>query len=803
MRKDTNHWPEMDKKWQEEWERAGLFHRQIDLQKPKLYILDMFPYPSANGLHVGHPEGYTASDILSRYYTMRGYHVLHPMGWDAFGLPTENYAIKMKIHPQKATDDNVDNFRRQIKRFGFSYDWTREVNTTDPEYYKWTQWIFLKLLEKGLAYEAKVPINWCPDCKTGLANEEVSDGLCERCGAVIERRSMRQWMLRITQYADRLLSGLDELDWPEKIKTMQRNWIGKSLGALINFPVVGSDKSVQVFTTRPDTLFGATYMVLAPEHPLLDELAPKQNKEKIREYRDLIKAKSDLERTSLSKEKTGVETGLFAINPATQDKIPIYISDYVLMHYGTGAVMAVAAHDQRDYEFATKFHLPIHTVIEPFQGPWTEDRAFEEVGKMIHSGQFNGLKSSDAIPRIIDWLEEQKIGEKSVQYKLRDWVFSRQRFWGEPIPVVHCEHCGIVPVPVEQLPLTLPEIPFYETSGTGESPLATIHAWVNTQCPKCGGPAKRETNTMPQWAGSCWYYIRYIDPHNNTRLASEEAIRYWLPVDLYIGGAEHAVLHLMYARFWHKFLFDLGMVNHEEPFLQLRNQGMVLAEDGRKMSKSLGNVINPDDVLNEYGADVVRMYEMFMGPFEQESLWSTQGIEGVHRFLGKVESLFELPKNTASPDPEALKKMHQAIKKVTLDVESMNFNTAISAMMIWVNTLQKMPVIPVACLEILLKILSPFAPHLTEELWHRLGHHSFLYYETWPMYEESLTKENMIEIPVQINGKLRDKIIVPPGLAEESIKEIVLKCEKIQQCLEGTLIKKWIIIPDRTINIVV
>lgn len=803
MRKERSVWPEMDRKWQEEWEKVSLFHKQMDPKKKKLYILDMFPYPSANGLHVGHPEGYTASDILSRYYTMKGYHVLHPMGWDAFGLPTENYALKMKIHPQQATDQNVNNFRRQIKRFGFSYDWTREVNTTDPEYYKWTQWIFLKLFEKGLAYEAKVPINWCPDCKTGLANEEVTDGLCERCGSVIERRNMRQWMLRITKYAERLLSGLDELDWPEKIKAMQRNWIGKSLGALINFPIVGSDKKVQVFTTRPDTLFGATYMVLAPEHPLLDELASGHDKEKIQQYREMIKAKSDLERTSLSKEKTGVATGLFAINPATNEQIPIYISDYVLLHYGTGAVMAVAAHDQRDHEFATAFHLPIRSVIEPFQGPWIEDRAFEDEGRMIHSAQFDGLRSSEAIPKIIDWLEEQKIGEKSVQYKLRDWVFSRQRFWGEPIPIVHCEKCGIVPIPYDQLPLTLPDIPFYETSGTGESPLATIHEWVNTTCPVCGGTARRETNTMPQWAGSCWYYIRYIDPHNHDKLASEEAIRYWLPVDLYIGGAEHAVLHLMYARFWHKFLFDLGVVDHEEPFLRLRNQGMVLAEDGRKMSKSLGNVINPDDVLDQYGADVVRMYEMFMGPFEQESLWSTQGIEGVHRFLGKVEMLFDQPRSSNELGSEALKKMHQAIKKVTLDVESMNFNTAISAMMIWVNYLQKLTVIPVICLETLLRILSPFAPHLTEELWHQLGHQTYLYHEAWPVFEESLTKEDLIEVPVQINGKLRDKILVTPGLEEEIIKKKVLESEKVRQCLGSVPIKKWIIVTDRTISIVI
>ncbi|MBP8708244.1 MAG: leucine--tRNA ligase, partial [Caldisericia bacterium] len=616
MRKDIYDFKKIEEKWQIIWEKESLYEVKEDNSKKKFYILDMFPYPSAEGLHVGHPEGYTASDIIARKRMMEGLNVLHPMGWDAFGLPTENYALKMKIHPKIATANNINNFKRQIKRFGFSYDWSREINTSDPSYYKWTQWIFLKMYENGLAYEADIPINWCPSCKTGLANEEVIQGSCERCGTKIERRNMRQWMLKITAYADRLLEDLDLLDWPEKIVTMQKNWIGRSEGVEIDFKIRDTNKTIKVFTTRPDTIFGATYLVLAPEHPILSELLTGTAKENLEEYINRIKSKSDLERTSLIKEKEGIFTNLFAINPVNGQVLPIYVADYVLLTYGTGAIMAVPAHDQRDFEFAVKYNLPVVQVIKPDSVGNSLNEAYEGEGVMINSSQFNSMNSIEARKAITDYLEKMGVGKKVVKYKLRDWVFSRQRFWGEPIPIVHCEKCGAVPLPYDELPLTLPDVPYYETSGTGESPLALIKDWVNVNCPKCGGKAKRETNTMPQWAGSCWYYIRYVDPKNDSELANKDKINYWLPVDLYIGGAEHAVLHLLYARFWHKFLFDIGEVNTPEPFIKLRNQGLVLAEDGRKMSKSLGNVINPDDVIDKYGADVIRMYEMFMGPFD-------------------------------------------------------------------------------------------------------------------------------------------------------------------------------------------
>jgi leucyl-tRNA synthetase len=804
MYRDEIDLKKIDQKWQDYWERLKLNQRDIAADKPKYYILDMFPYPSAEGLHVGHPEGYTASDIMSRFYTMKGYNVLHPMGWDAFGLPTENYAIKMKIHPQTATKKNVDNFRRQIKRFGFSYDWSREINTSDPSYYRWTQWIFLQLYAKGLAYISEAPINFCPECKTGLANEEVSSGHCERCGGTIERRLMKQWMLKITEYADRLLDDLDKLDWPEKIKAMQRHWIGKSHGAEISFQIKDSSEVVTVFTTRPDTLFGASYLVLAPEHPLLNRLVQGEHRITLDAYLQQISSKSDLERTDLSKEKTGVATGLSAIHPCTGRELAIFASDYVLMGYGTGSIMAVPAHDQRDYDFAKKFDLEVKTVILPSSGIPTEGGAFEDEGVMCNSGQFNDMPSEKAKEAIVEWLENENKGKKTTQYRLRDWVFSRQRFWGEPIPVVHCEHCGIVPLSEDQLPLELPKVDHYEISGTGESPLAQIESWVHVQCPKCGGPAQRETNTMPQWAGSCWYYLRYIDPKNNQELASKENINYWLPVDLYIGGAEHAVLHLLYARFWHKVLFDLNIVSHDEPFLKLRNQGMVLAEDGRKMSKSLGNVINPDLVLDQYGADVVRCYEMFMGPFDQESLWNTQGIEGVHRFIRKVWSLFDSDQlETEEKHPETLKIMHKTIKKVSQDIEHFSFNTAISAMMIYVNHLGKLSRRSKQSLETLLLLLSPFAPHVCEELWNQLGHKNSIFKENWPEFNESLTQDDEIEIPVQVNGKLREKLMVPADISEKDLKELVLASEKVQQFLEAKPIKKWIIIPGRLINLVV
>lgn len=804
MQRDDFDFKKIDEKWQAVWEANDLNRRSIDPTRPKYYVLDMFPYPSAEGLHVGHPEGYTASDIVSRYQSMNGFNVLHPMGWDAFGLPTENYAIKMKIHPQIATERNITNFRRQIKRLGFSYDWSREVNTSDPEYYRWTQWIFLQLYHKGLAYISEAAINFCPECKTGLANEEVSSGHCERCGSTIERRSMKQWMLKITAYADRLLEDLDSLDWPEKIKAMQRHWIGKSEGAEIQFKLQASDECLTVFTTRPDTLFGATYLVLAPEHPLLKARISDKFRPAYENYLKQISSKSDLERTELSKEKTGIDTGLKAIHPISGHHVPIFASDYVLMSYGTGSIMAVPAHDQRDYDFAKVFDLPIIPVILPEVGQAPDDRAYETEGVMINSDQFNGMPSEKAKQAIIECLEKDGTGRKTIQYRLRDWVFSRQRFWGEPIPIIHCDNCGIVPLSENDLPLELPKVDHYEPSGTGESPLATMEDWVNTSCPICKGPAKRETNTMPQWAGSCWYYLRYIDPKNQEDLASREAINYWLPVDLYIGGAEHAVLHLLYARFWHKFLFDLGKVNTPEPFLKLRNQGMVLAEDGRKMSKSLGNVINPDEVLDQYGADVVRCYEMFMGPFDQESLWSTQAIEGVNRFIRKVWALFD-PSSIGGKEAsqDTLRLMHKTIAKVSHDIQHFSFNTAISAMMILVNHLGKEERRSRQVLETLLQLLSPFAPHLCEELWQELGHQKSIFLSSWPQFDPELAKDEEIELPVQVNGKLREKLMVSANIEEAELKDLVLSSEKVQQFLNGQEIKKWIIIPGRLVNIVV
>lgn len=803
MRKDIYDFKKIEEKWQKIWEEESLYEVKEDNSKKKFYILDMFPYPSAEGLHVGHPEGYTASDIIARKRIMEGLNVLHPMGWDAFGLPTENYALKMKIHPKIATAKNIVNFKRQIKRFGFSYDWSREINTSDPSYYKWTQWIFLKMYENGLAYEADVPINWCPACKTGLANEEVIQGICERCGAKIERRNMRQWMLKITAYADRLLKDLDLLDWPEKIVTMQKNWIGKSEGVEINFKIKDADKVIKVFTTRPDTIFGATYLVLAPEHPILSELLTGTERENLEEYRNRIKSKSDLERTSLIKEKEGIFTNLFAINPVNGQILPIYVADYVLLTYGTGAIMAVPAHDQRDFEFAVKYNLPIVQVIKPDSVENLLNEAYENEGVMINSSQFNGMNSIEARKAITEYLENMGVGKKVVKYKLRDWVFSRQRFWGEPIPIVHCEKCGAVPLPYDQLPLTLPDVPYYETSGTGESPLALIEDWVNVNCPKCGSKAKRETNTMPQWAGSCWYYIRYVDPQNDSELANKDKINYWLPVDLYIGGAEHAVLHLLYARFWHKFLFDIGVVNTPEPFIKLRNQGLVLAEDGRKMSKSLGNVINPDDMIDKYGADVVRMYEMFMGPFDQDTMWSTEGVEGIRRFINKVWSLFdETEINDEPPNEDTLRIMHKTIKKVSYDIENFNFNTAISALMIYVNNLLKLPKRPKVTLENLTLLLAPFAPHISEELWSLLGHNCSIFKEKWPEYVDDLAKDKILEIPIQVNGKLRSKLFVSEEITEEEIKNLALIDDKVKIYIEGKNLKKVIYIKNKLLNIV-
>lgn len=803
MRKDIYNFKKIEEKWQIIWEKESLYEVKEDNSKKKFYILDMFPYPSAEGLHVGHPEGYTASDIIARKRMMEGLNVLHPMGWDAFGLPTENYALKMKIHPKIATANNINNFKRQIKRFGFSYDWSREINTSDPSYYKWTQWIFLKMYENGLAYEADIPINWCPSCKTGLANEEVIQGICERCGTKIERRNMRQWMLKITAYADRLLKDLDLLDWPEKIVTMQKNWIGRSEGVEIDFKIKDTNKTIKVFTTRPDTIFGATYLVLAPEHPILSELLTGTARENLEEYINRIKSKSDLERTSLIKEKEGIFTNLFAINPVNGRVLPIYVADYVLLTYGTGAIMAVPAHDQRDFEFAVKYNLPVVQVIKPDSVGNSLNEAYEGEGVMINSSQFNSMNSIEARKAITDYLEKMGVGKKVVKYKLRDWVFSRQRFWGEPIPIVHCEKCGAVPLPYDELPLTLPDVPYYETSGTGESPLALIEDWVNVNCPKCGGKAKRETNTMPQWAGSCWYYIRYVDPKNDSELANRDKINYWLPVDLYIGGAEHAVLHLLYARFWHKFLFDIGEVNTPEPFIKLRNQGLVLAEDGRKMSKSLGNVINPDDVIDKYGADVIRMYEMFMGPFDQDTMWSTEGVEGIRRFINKVWSLFdETEIIDESPDDDTLRIMHKTIKKVSIDIENFSFNTAISSLMIYVNNLLKLSKRPKVTLENLTLLLAPFAPHMSEELWSLLSHSSSIFKEKWPDYIDELAKDKILEVPIQVNGKLRSKLFVSEEITEEEIKNLALIDDKVKSYTEGKNIKKVIYVKNKLLNIV-
>ena len=803
MRKDIYDFKKIEEKWQIIWEKESLYEVKEDNSKKKFYILDMFPYPSAEGLHVVHPEGYTASDIIARKRMMEGLNVLHPMGWDAFGLPTENYALKMKIHPKIATANNINNFKRQIKRFGFSYDWSREINTSDPSYYKWTQWIFLKMYENGLAYEADIPINWCPSCKTGLANEEVIQGSCERCGTKIERRNMRQWMLKITAYADRLLEDLDLLDWPEKIVTMQKNWIGRSEGVEIDFKIKDTNKTIKVFTTRPDTIFGATYLVLAPEHPILSELLTGTARENLDEYINRIKSRSDLERTSLIKEKEGIFTNLFAINPVNGQVLPIYVADYVLLTYGTGAIMAVPAHDQRDFEFAVKYNLPVVQVIKPDSVGNSLNEAYEGEGVMINSSQFNSMNSIEARKAITDYLEKMGVGKKVVKYKLRDWVFSRQRFWGEPIPIVHCEKCGAVPVPYDELPLTLPDVPYYETSGTGESPLALIEDWVNVNCPKCGGKAKRETNTMPQWAGSCWYYIRYVDPKNDSELANKDKINYWLPVDLYIGGAEHAVLHLLYARFWHKFLFDIGEVNTPEPFIKLRNQGLVLAEDGRKMSKSLGNVINPDDVIDKYGADVIRMYEMFMGPFDQDTMWSTEGVEGIRRFINKVWSLFdETEINEESPDDDTLRIMHKTIKKVSIDIENFSFNTAISSLMIYVNNLLKLSKRPKVTLENLTLLLAPFAPHMSEELWSLLSHSSSIFKEKWPDYIDELAKDKILEVPIQVNGKLRSKLFVSEEITEEEIKNLALIDDKVKSYTEGKNIKKVIYVKNKLLNIV-
>ncbi|MDC2865074.1 leucine--tRNA ligase [Bacillus sp. BP-3] len=794
---------EIEKKWQAYWEENKTFRTPDETDKPKFYALDMFPYPSGAGLHVGHPEGYTATDILSRMKRMQGYNVLHPMGWDAFGLPAEQYALDTGNSPAEFTEKNINTFRNQIKALGFSYDWDREVNTTDPNYYKWTQWIFLQLFEKGLAYVDEIPVNWCPALGTVLANEEVIDGVSERGGHPVERRPMRQWMLKITAYADRLLEDLDELDWPESLKDMQRNWIGRSEGAEVHFAINGTDEKFTVFTTRPDTLFGATYCVLAPEHALVAEITTAEQKEAVEAYIDSVKAKSDLERTELAKEKTGVFTGAYAINPVNGEKLPIWIADYVLASYGTGAVMAVPAHDERDYEFAKTFDLPMKEVVEG--GDITKE-AHTGDGAHINSAFLDGLNKEAAITKMIEWLEVTSAGNQKVTYRLRDWLFSRQRYWGEPIPVIHWEDGTMTAVKDEELPLVLPKTENIRPSGTGESPLANIDEWVNVVDPETGKKGRRETNTMPQWAGSCWYYLRYIDPNNSEALVDPEKVKQWLPVDIYIGGAEHAVLHLLYARFWHKVLYDIGVVPTKEPFQQLFNQGMILGENNEKMSKSKGNVVNPDDIVASHGADTLRLYEMFMGPLDASIAWSENGLDGARRFLDRVWRLFvqdngELnEKITDAPNKNLEKVYHQTVKKVTEDYEELRFNTAISQMMVFINDAYKAETLPKEYVEGFVKMLAPVAPHVAEELWSKFGYNETVSYVSWPTFDESKLVEDEVEIVVQIMGKVRAKLTMKKDASKEEMEQLAL--EAIKEQIEGKTVRKVIVVPGKLVNIV-
>lgn len=764
----------------------------------------MFPYPSGSGLHVGHPEGYTATDITSRMKRMQGYEVLHPMGWDAFGLPAEQYALDTGNSPAAFTEENIATFKRQIQELGFSYDWDREINTTDPSYYKWTQWIFTKLHEKGLAYMDEIEVNWCPALGTVLANEEVIDGKSERGDHPVEKKPMRQWVLKITEYADRLLEDLEELDWPESIKDMQRNWIGRSEGAEVTFTIAYSDKEFQVFTTRPDTLFGATYAVLSPEHPFVKEITTEEQQEAVEAYITEVKNKTEIERTDVSKEKTGVFTGAYAINPANDKPVPIWISDYVLMSYGTGAIMAVPAHDERDYEFATKFDLPI---VEVVQGGDVANEAYTGDGQLTNSNFLDGLNTDEAITKMIAWLEEQSKGKKQITYRLRDWLFSRQRYWGEPIPVIHWEDGTMTTVPEEELPLVLPEMTEIKPSGTGESPLANSD-WVNVVDPETGMKGRRETNTMPQWAGSCWYYLRFIDAHNDEYLADPELLKKWLPVDLYIGGAEHAVLHLLYARFWHKFLYDIGVVHTKEPFYKLFNQGMILGTNNEKMSKSKGNVVNPDDIVHSHGADTLRLYEMFMGPLDADVAWSTTGLDGARRFLDRTWRLMINEDGTLSDkvteahDATMEKVYHETVKKVTEDYENLHFNTAISQMMVFVNEGYKAERITKEFLEGFVKLLYPIAPHIGEELWNKLGNDDTITYASWPTYDESKLTEAEVEVVVQVMGKVRSKLTVAKDISKEDLETVALEDEKVQPWLEGKTVRKVIVVPGKLVNIV-
>ncbi|MCX6738481.1 MAG: class I tRNA ligase family protein [Candidatus Parcubacteria bacterium] len=906
MTKSYDH-KKIESKWRREWEKAEIYKTKEDTEKEKCYVLDMFPYPSGEGLHVGHPKGYIATDVYSRFKKMSGCNILHPMGWDAFGLPAEQYAIKNKIQPQKAVEKNVARFKEQLSLLGLNYDWEREINTTDTKYYKWTQWIFLKLLEKGLAYESYEPINWCPGCQTGLSNEDLDGNTCERCGSLVEKKPMRQWVLRITDYADRLLADLDTLNWPESIKEAQRNWIGKSEGSIISFQLLGFSFQLDVFTTRADTLFGATYVVIAPEHTLVDKLKEKiSNWNEVEAYREEMKKKTEIERTAGGKEKTGVRLlGITAKNPANGEELPVFIADYVLVHYGTGAIMAVPAHDTRDYEFSKKFGLNIKKVIQPLVSRWlivekslpaecvqnlitfgdvevkeidkdwgkfftvsisekedefidwlkknllktSEDggswyansddsrkvvfsgiefdvstdegiasykdygrkkgvpeeqldvddsKIFTGYGILVNSGKFDGVKSEDAKKVITEFAG----GKLKTTYNLREWVFSRQRYWGEPIPIIHCERCGVVPVPEKDLPVKLPEVEFYEPSGTGESPLVNIHDWVNVKCPICRNDAKRETNTMPQWAGSSWYYLRYIDPRNQDALVSKEKEKYWSPVDMYVGGAEHATRHLIYARFWHKFLYDIGVVNYTEPFKRLQNVGLIMAEDGRKMSKRWGNVINPDDIVETYGADTLRMYEMFMGPFDQSSAWSTESIIGPRRFLEKVWKLASKVKSDALVTASLETAYHQTIKRVSENIEDFKFNTAVSGMMIFLNEMEKAESVSKEMYEGFLKLLTPFAPHMTEELWHELGNDTFIYHEAWPIFDSAKMTSDVMTIAVQVNGKLRATFEIGSAVGEEEVKKTALSQAEVVKWVGENEPKKVIYVKGKLVSVV-
>ena len=792
----------IEKKWQDIWDKDNTFAAKNDYTLPKFFALVEFPYPSGQGLHVGHPRSYTALDIVSRKKRFEGYNVLYPMGWDAFGLPTENYAIKNHIHPEIVTNNNIANFKRQLKSLGFSFDWTREINTTDPSYYKWTQWIFLKLFEKGLAYKKQMAVNWCTSCKCVLANEEVVNGGCERCGSEVVRKEKSQWMLKITDYAQKLLDGLDDVDFIDRVKTQQRNWIGRSTGTQIKFATTAGDV-LEVYSTRADTLFGATYMVVSPEHPLIDKWADKiSNMAQINEYKEQAARKSDFERTEMAKEKTGVKIeGVCAINPVTEKQIPIFISDYVLISYGTGAIMAVPAHDTRDWEFAKKFDLPI---IEVVAGGDVENAAFTdcETGIMVNSGFLNGLSVEQAKKAITDWLSERDLGQQKVNFKLRDWVFSRQRYWGEPIPIVHCESCGAVPLDESELPLLLPVVDSYEPTENGESPLAKMTDWVNTTCPKCHKPAVRETDTMPQWAGSSWYFLRYCDPHNENELASKEALEYWAPVDWYNGGMEHTTLHLLYSRFWHKFLYDIGVVPNAEPYAKRTSHGMILGENGEKMSKSRGNVVNPDDIVNEYGADTMRMYEMFIGDFEKAAPWSSASIKGCRRFLDRVFALYDILSDDAAIRPELESEFHKTIKKVSADIDTLKMNTAIASLMSLINVIVPTGKITRDEFKIFITLLNPFAPHITEELWSMAGFEGQLNATQWPKYDEAKCAESSVEIVVQINGKIKAKLSVPVDISSEDAIALAKENEKIVSELNGKTIIKELYVKGKLVNIV-